>query len=72
MALADPIFTLDGGVQLFWADFVPTLAVVPLKVGLGLAKIKFWAFQKNNYTSVFQVRYYDYFFKCQKISFSQS
>ena len=35
------IFTLDGGVQLFWAAFNPILAVVPIKVALGLGKIDF-------------------------------
>ena len=43
-ALADPIFTLDGGFQLFWAAFDMLVTVVPLKVVLGLEKIDFWAF----------------------------
>ena len=38
-ALADPIFTLDEGVQLFLAAFDPILAVVPLKVTLGSKKM---------------------------------
>ena len=45
-ALADQIFTLDEGVQLFWAAFDPILAVVLLKVALGLQIFYFWAFQK--------------------------
>ena len=48
MALADPIFTLDGGFQLFWAAFDLPMTVVPLKVALGLEKFYFWAFQKNS------------------------
>ena len=55
MALSDPIFTLDGGVQFFLAAFDLILAMVPLKVALGLGKIDFWAFQKNNHTSEYQV-----------------
>ena len=31
-ALADPMFTLYGGIQLFWAAFDLILAVVSLKV----------------------------------------
>ena len=46
-ALADPIFTLDGGVQLYWVAFDPIFAVVPLKVALGWHKLVFWVFQKN-------------------------
>ena len=42
------IFTLDGGFQLFWAAFDLPMTVVPLKVALGLEKIDFWSFQKNN------------------------
>ena len=38
---ASSIFTLSGGGQLFWAAFDLILAVVPLKVALGLAKIDF-------------------------------
>ena len=38
-ALAHPIFTLDGGFQLFLAAFDLTLAVVALKVVIGLGKI---------------------------------
>ena len=40
MAVARSIFTLDGGVQLIWAAFGPTLAVIPLKVTLGLEKFE--------------------------------
>ena len=36
MALADPIFTLDGWVQFFWAAFDLPVTMVPLKVALGL------------------------------------
>ena len=42
MALADPIFTLDGRVQLFWAAFDMPVTLVPLKLALGLEKIDFW------------------------------
>ena len=66
MALADTILTLDGGVQLFWAAFDLFLAVVPLKVGLGLATNYFWAFQQNNHTSVCQVVVHDYSFEMPK------
>ena len=48
MAVSQSIFTLDGWVQLFWADFDMTMTGVPLKVALGYKKIVFWAFQKNN------------------------
>ena len=51
-ALADPILTLVVGFQLFWAAFDLLVTVVPLKVALGWEKIDFWAFQKNNHTSV--------------------
>ena len=47
MALANPIFTLDGGLQLFWAAFDMPMTVVPLKVALGLEKNDFWSFHKN-------------------------
>ena len=66
MALADPIFTLDGGVQLFWAAFDPILAVVPLKVTLELGKIDFWTFQKNNHTIAHQVTPHGYLFEMPK------
>ena len=46
MALADPIFTLVVGFQLFWAAFDMLFTVVPLKVASGLEKNDFWAFQK--------------------------
>ena len=48
MAVARSIFTVGGGVQLFWAAFDPIFTVVPLKVALGLEKFDFWAFQNNN------------------------
>ena len=51
IALADPIFTLDGGFN-YLAVFDMILGVVPLKVALGLGKIDFWAFEKNNHASV--------------------
>ena len=44
MVLADPIFTLVVGFQLFWEAFDLFVTVVPLKVPLGLGKIDFWAF----------------------------
>ena len=37
-ALADPIFTLDGGFQLLWAAFDLPMTVVPLKVGIRIGK----------------------------------
>ena len=37
-ALANPIFTLDGEVQLFWAAFYMRVTVVPLKDALGWGK----------------------------------
>ena len=46
MAVAHSIFTLDVGVQLFWAAFDLPMTVVPLKVALGLEKFDFWAFKK--------------------------
>ena len=47
MALADTIFTLDGGgVQLFWAAFDMPVTLVQLKVALGLETFDFWAFKK--------------------------
>ena len=48
MAVAHSIFTLGGGIQLFWAAFNMPMTVVPLKVALGLEKFDFWAFRKNN------------------------
>ena len=42
------MFNLDGGFQLFWAAFDLPMTVVPLKVALGLEKIDFWSFEKNN------------------------
>ena len=52
IVVAHSIFTLDGGFSLFWADFDMLVTVVPLKVALGWEKIDFWAFLKNNDTSV--------------------
>ena len=46
MAVAHLIFTLDGGVQLFWAPFDPILAVVLLKVALGYKNLIFEHFRK--------------------------
>ena len=51
-ALANPIFTLVVGFQLFWAAFDLLVTVVPLKVDLGWEQIDFWVFQKNNHTIV--------------------
>ena len=61
MALADPIFTLDGG-SIVFAAFDPILAVVSLKVALGLDKFDFCAFQKNNHASGCQVSFLDYLY----------
>ena len=47
MVVARSIFTLDGGVQLFWAAFDMPMTVVPLKVALGLGKFDLWVFQKK-------------------------
>ena len=52
MAVGHSIFTLDGEFQLYWAAFDLPMSVVPLKVSLGLERIDFWAFLKNNHTSV--------------------
>ena len=52
MDVAHSIFTLDGEFPLFRVAFDMPMTVVPLKVALGLEKIDFWAFQKNNDTSV--------------------
>ena len=49
MAVACSIFTLGGGVQLFWTAFDMPMTVVPLKVALGWDKFDFWMFQKNNH-----------------------
>ena len=70
-ALADPIFTLDGG-SIVLAAFDLILAVIPLKVALGLGRIDFWAFQNNNHASVWQVSFFDYFLKCLKTKFLKS
>ena len=68
-ALADPIFTLDGGFQLFWAAFDLPMTVVPLKVALGLEKFDFWAFQKNNHEESLDGNLCDYFFELPKNKF---
>ena len=49
MALADPIFTLVVGFQLFWAAFDLIFTVVPLKVALGWTNLIFGCFKKNNH-----------------------
>ena len=51
---------------MFQVAFDPILAVVPLNVALGLGHIDFLAFQKNNYASVCQVSFFDYFFEMPK------
>ena len=51
---------------MFWAPFDMPVTVVPLRVALGLEKIDFWAFQKNNHSSAHQVTPHDNFFKCPK------
>ena len=40
MAVAHSIFTLDGWVQMFWADFDMPVTVVPLKVTLGYKELE--------------------------------
>ena len=60
------------GVQLFWTAFDIPMTVVPWKVALGLEKIDFWAFQRNNQASICQVSFFDNFFKCLKIKFVPS
>ena len=72
MAIADPIFTLDGGGSIVLAAFDLILAMVPLKVALGLGKIDFWAFKKNNHASICQVSFFDYFFLMPKNNFFPS
>ena len=62
MTVAHSIFTLDGWVQLFWAAFDMPITVVPLKVALGLEKIDFWSFQKNNRKKLTWLHLCDYFF----------
>ena len=69
MALADPIFTLVVGFQLFWAAFDLLMTVVPLKVALGLEKIYFWAFKKNNHDDSLDIHLHDYFFEMPKNQF---
>ena len=72
MALANPIFTLVVGVQLFCAAFDLILAVVPLKVALGLEKVDYLAFQQNKHASGHQMSFIYFFFKCPKIIFLQA
>ena len=67
MAVACSIFTLGGGgVQLFWAAFDMPVTVVPLKVALGLEKIDFWAFKKNNHDVSPDIHLCNYFFEMAK------
>ena len=61
MAVARSIFTLDVGFQLFWTAFDLPMTVVPLKVALGLEKIDFKSFQKNN-KKIIWLHLCDYFF----------
>ena len=61
MAIADPIFTLVVGFQLFWAAIDLLVTVVQLKMALGLENI-FFAFQKIIHTSACQVSFFNYFF----------
>ena len=60
IAVARPIFTLGGVVQLFWAAFDMPVTGVPLKVALGYKKIVFWAFQKNNHDVTLDTHLDDY------------
>ena len=69
MAVAHSILTLDEELQLFWVAFDSILAVVPLKVALGLGKIDCWAFQKNNHGHTLNIYLRDYFFKMPKNQF---
>ena len=66
------VFTLDGGFQLFWAAFDLPMAVVPLKVALGLEKIDFWSFQKNNHEDTLDRHLCEYFFEMAKNQFFES
>ena len=70
MALADQIFTLVVGFQLFWGAFDLPVTVVPLKLVLGLENFDFWAFQKNNHEVTLGLHLCDYFFNAQKSMFS--
>ena len=72
MAVDHSIFTLDGGVQLFWAAFVMPVTVVPLKVALGFKKIDFCLFQKINHGHTLDTHLSDCFLKYLKIKFVQS
>ena len=67
MAVAHSIFTLGGGVQLFWAAFDMPVTGVPLKVALGYKKIVFRVFQKkNNHGQSLMLHMHDYFFETSK------
>ena len=67
MAIACSIFTLDEWVQMFWVSFDMCMTGVPLTVALGLDKLDFWAFQKNNHGHTLEDHLPDYIFKCPKI-----
>ena len=69
MALTDPIFTLDGDFQLFWAAFDLPMTVVPLKVALGLEKIDFVGISKNNHEESLDRHLCNYFFEMPKNQF---
>ena len=58
---------MGGSIVLAAFDLI--LAVVPLKVALGLGKIDFWAFQRNNHASECQAYVHDYFFERLKNHF---
>ena len=47
IAVAHSIFTLGGGVQLFWAAFDMPMTGIPLTVALGYNKLVFWAFKNK-------------------------
>ena len=70
MALADPIFSLDGAFQLFWTAFDMHVTMVSLEVVLGLEN---WIFGhlKNNHEELLDGHLCDYFFlNVQKSNFS--
>ena len=71
MALADLIFTLVVGFQLFWEAFDLFVTVVPLKVALGLEKFDFWEFQKI-IEKLTWLHLCDYFFEMPKNLFFPS
>ena len=66
MTVAHSIFTLDGGVQLFWVAFDMSVTVIPLKVALWLEKFDFWAFKKNNQKKSLDNHLCDNFFEIPK------